>query len=414
MTKNIWLLNHYATNQFLNKSGRHFWFAEHLKKRNYNPTVFCANTIHNSEEIIHIPGQKHLIKTTDSIPFIFVKTNRYKGNGFSRIRNMINFYRNIISVGKTHAKYYGKPNIILASSVHPLTLVAGIQLAKKFNVPCICEVRDLWPESMVAYNVLKENHPLTRLLYHGEKWIYERADALVMTWEGGKDYIIDQGWENEIPQNKIHHINNGVVIESFDQNSEEHVLADPDLETDQFKSIVYTGSIRKVNNIGLLLDVAKIIEQKGYTELRFLIYGTGNEKEMLKQRCIDENINNVIFKGHVERKYIPAILKKSHINLLHNTSTSLDKYGQSQNKLFEYLAAGRCIVQTYETGYSICEKYNCGLSAKKQTAEQIAETIIKASDENRNKQMGKNARQAAYHYDFNVLTEKLINIIEQL
>jgi glycosyltransferase involved in cell wall biosynthesis len=170
-----------------------------------------------------------------------------------------------------------------------------------------------------------------------------------------------------------------------------------------------------VNNLGMLLDAAKIIQNQGEKEIRFLIYGSGDESGALKKRCEEENINNVIFKGRVEKKYVPSILKKSYINILHNSSTSLDKYGQSQNKFFEYLAAGKCIVQTYTTGYSICGKFNCGISASIQNAEEIAKSIITAcNDESKNKMMGENARQAAYQFDFNRLTEKLINIIESV
>src|SRR5690606_33888217 len=106
--------------------------------------------------------------------------------------------------------------------------------------------------------------------------------------------------------------------------------------------------------------------------------------------------NNVIFKGRVEKKYIPAILKKSYANILHNSSTSLDKYGQSQNKFFEYLAAGRCILQTYTTGYSICENYKCGISTKVQNSEKIAEALmILCEDKDYVLKMGMNAREAA-------------------
>lgn len=412
MRKNIWIINHYATDQFVNKSGRHYWFAQHLKARGYAPVVFCANTVHNTDDVIHVRSKYHLTESVDSIPFVFVKTNAYAGNGPNRFRNMINFYRNVFPAAKRYMKKHGKPDVIFASSVHPLTLVAAIQLAKHFNVPCICEVRDLWPESIVAYGVLKREQLFTQLLYRGEKWIYEQADAVVMTWEGGRDYIVDQGWENDIPLDKIHHINNGVVIDTFDKNSETYVIDDPDLQTTEFKNVVYTGSIRKVNNLGLLLDAAKIIQERGENEIRFLIYGTGNERVALEKRCQTEQINNVIFKGRVERKFIPSIVKQSHINIVHNSSTSLDKYGQSQNKLFEYLAAGRPIVQTYKNGYSICERYECGIHAETQTAEQIANTIIQASRDGVSEKMGENARQAAYDYDFNVLTEKLIHIIE--
>ena len=43
--------------------------------------------------------------------------------------------------------------------VHPLTLVAGIKIGKKLKVPCICEIRDLWPESFIAHNILKRTIP---------------------------------------------------------------------------------------------------------------------------------------------------------------------------------------------------------------------------------------------------------------
>ena len=73
--------------------------------------------------------------------------------------------------------------------MHPLTLVAGIKIAKQFGIPCICEVRDLWPESIVAYGALKRNSIIAKILYQGEKWIYKKADSIIMTWEGGKNIL---------------------------------------------------------------------------------------------------------------------------------------------------------------------------------------------------------------------------------
>lgn len=415
MKKNIWIWNHYATKMYKDQAGRHYWFAENLLKEGYNPTIFCASTIHNSNEIIETGSEMYSSDETNGVPFVFVKTPQYLGNGRQRIKNMYSFYKNLFSVSKKYTEQHGKPDVILASSVHPLTLVAGIKVAKKLGIPCICEVRDLWPESIVAYGALKRNSVTAKVLYQGEKWIYKRADSVIMTWEGGRDYIINQGWENQIDLNKIHHINNGVIIDTFDTNSEKYRLEDPTLKEMHFKNIIYAGSIRKVNNLGILLDAAKVIQEKGIKEIRFLIYGSGDEKQILEKRCEEEGIHNVIFKGQVEKKYIPFILKRAYINILHNSSTSLDKYGQSQNKFFEYLAAGKCIVQTYITGYSICEKYNCGISASVQNPEEVAKTIIYAcSNEQQNILMGKNARKAAYHYDFRELTKKLIDTIESV
>lgn len=415
MKRNIWIWNHYATNMYKDRAGRHYWFAQNLIKAEYEPTIFCASTVHNSNENIDTMGQKYTVNIIDGIPFVFVKTPDYTGNGKKRIKNMTAFYRNLFPVAKQYAEIHGKPDVILASSVHPLTLVAGIKIAKKLGVPCICEVRDLWPESIVAYGFLKRSSIITKILYQGEKWIYKKADSIVMTCEGGKEYISDQGWDKQINLDKVVHINNGVIVDTFDINCEENHTTDLDLLDSNYKNVIYAGSIRKVNNLGMLLDAAKIIQEKGYLEIRFLIYGSGDESEMLKQRCNDEGINNVIFKGRVGKRFVPYILKQAYVNILHNSSTSLDKYGQSQNKLFEYLAAGKCIVQTYSTGYSICDKYNCGISVSIQNAEEIAKAVIEAcSDEKTNILMGHNARQAAYEFDFNKLTNKLIKVIESV
>lgn len=413
MKRNIWIWNHYATNMFIDKAGRHYWFAEHLIREHYNPTIFCASTVHNTSNNIDTKGKKYILDNSNGIPFVFIETPDYTGNGKLRILNMLAFYKKLFPVAKEYAKLHGKPDVILASSVHPLTLIAAIKISKKFNIPCICEIRDLWPESIVAYGVLKRESFIAKVLYKGEKWIYKKADSIVMTWEGGKQYIVDQGWDKEIDITKVTHISNGIVIESFDKNSEQNQIVDPDLDDESYKNIVYAGSIRKVNNLGLLLDAAKIIQEQGNKDIRFLIYGSGDESDMLKKRCKDEEIFNVIFKGRIDKKYVPYVLKKAYINVLHNSSTSLDKYGQSQNKLFEYLAAGKCIVQTYSTGYSICEKYNCGVSASIQSAEEIAKAVMKAcSDDKENETMGKNARKAAYDFDFKKLTQNLINVIE--
>ncbi len=412
MRKNVWIWNHYATNMFFDQAGRHFWFAENLIIKGYKPTIFCASTNHFSDNHIDIKGSRYSLDSVNNIPFVFVITPEYKGNGKKRVLNMISFYRGLFKTAKEFAELTGKPDVIIASSVHPLTLVAGIKIAKKFDIPCICEVRDLWPESIVAYGSLKRNSVVAKLLYQGEKWIYKKANSVIMTWEGGSQYIKDQGWDNQIDLNKVKHISNGVIIDSFDKNSKEYQIEDADLNDKNYKNLVYAGSIRRVNNLGLLLDAAKKIQQKDQ-QVRFLIYGSGNEKEKLENRCKEEGINNVIFKGRVEKRMIPSILKRSYANILHNSSTSLDKYGQSQNKFFEYLAAGRCVIQTYTTGYSVLDKYNCGVSASKQNPEEVAKTILEiCRDGEKANKMGRNARQAAYEFDFKKLTNKLIEIIE--
>lgn len=413
--KNIWIFNHYATNMFFEKGGRHYSFAKILKERGYNPVIFCASTNHNTNENVFFYEKNRLYEEAivDDIPFVFIKTPSYKGNGRERILNMVSFFRNLKKISKPYSVKKGNPDIIIASSVHPLTMVAGIKIARKFNIKCITEVRDLWPESLVAYSIIKRNSLVSKLLFRGEKWIYKKSDQIIMTWPGGKQYIIDKNWDNEVNIEKVKYIPNGTIIKKFDSNSENYKIVDEDLENKNYKNIVYAGSIRKVNNLNLLIDAAKIV-QKENSQIRFLIYGDGTEKAVLEKKCVMENIDNVIFKGKVKKCEIPYILKNSYANILHNTSTILDRYGQSQNKFFEYLASGKCVIQTYTNNYSILDKYDCGFSAKFQTDTEIANIILLACrDEILTEKMGKNARKQALKYDFNKLTDELISTIKE-
>lgn len=414
MKKRIWIINHYATRMFFEQGGRHLWMATELKKQGYEPIILCADRVHNGKEVVPV-GEGYAVKQYHGIPFLFFKTRPYEGNGANRVANMWDFYHGLMKHYYEISRKIWKPDVILASSVHPLTILAGIRMAKKMRIPCISEVRDLWPESLVAYGSIEKNSPVTKLLYQGEKWLYKKSDAVIITFEGGRQYIQDKGWEKEIPLSKIHYINNGVDVHEFEQHMTDCVWPDSQL-TDGNYHVTYTGSIRRVNDVGILLDAAKIIEAQGLSDIEFLIYGEGNERETLEQRVRDEQISNVFIKGPVDKKYIPYILSHSHINILQNASTILDKYGQSQNKYFEYMAAGRFIIQTYKTGYNVLERENCGILVENQTPEEIAKAIAMVYNMpmEEYQQACRKTRALAEEFDFAVLTGKLIDIIESV
>lgn len=415
MSKNIWLWNHYATDMYKNEGGRHYWFAEQLIRKGYDTTIFCANTYHNKEEFIDTKNKKYATDILNNIPFVFVKTVPALGNGIDRVKNMVLFYKNIFSVAKEYAKQTKKPDVIVASSVHPLTMVAGIQVAKKLKVPCICEIRDLWPEAIFAFNKSRENSVLGKILVAGEHWIYKNADALIFTKEGDTDYIKEKKWDIEqggdIDLNKCHYINNGINFEDFIEKSKNNVIEDKDLESNKF-NVVYTGAIRPVNNIGNLLDTAKLLKE--YKDIQFLIYGDGNQKELLEARIKNENITNVKMKGFINKQYIPYILSKSSVNILNYSQTEYNwSRGNSSNKLFEYMASGKPVISTVKMGYCIIDKYKCGFSAEDNTAQGLANSIlqIKSIGLNEYKDMSVNAVKGAKNFDFNKLTDKLIDVI---
>ena len=413
MKKTIWIMNHYAGNMFFDRGGRHYNFAKFLKIAGYSPVVFCANSKHNAKGHwfdVEPTWQEHTAEEI-GVPFVFVSARSYVGNGKQRILNMADFFTNVQKAAKEYAAQNGKPDIIYASSVHPLTLIAGIRLAKRYGVECVCEVRDLWPESLVAYGMLPRNNPITKALYLGEKWIYKKADRLIMTWPGGWDYICQRGWDRAIPQKKVTHIDNGVDLAAFLENAG-NPIEDADLaDTAHFKA-VYTGSIRKVNNLQLLVDAAKILHQRGNDSVKILVYGDGDEREFLTSQCAQ--LPNILFKGRVPKTAVPYVLSQADVSILHNSRSILDQYGQSQNKFFEYLAAGRPVLMTDSVGHSVCKARNCGLELEDQTPEAVADALeaLAALPKAEYLTYCDNARTAAVDYDFANLTKKLIGVLE--
>lgn len=414
MKKHVWILNHYAGHMLFDRGGRHYNFAKHLQRNGYEPVVFCCNAKHGDGGYhFESPDLWHAHQAEEiGVPFVFVNARSYVGNGKRRVLNMIDFYFNVKKAAKEYAAKNGKPDIIYASSVHPLTLVAGIQLAKHFGVECICEVRDLWPKAIVVYSErLSDSNPLIKLLYQGEKWIYKKADKLIFTMEGGYDYIVEQGWEKAVPREKTYPINNGVDLKRFHENRNRYQIEDEDLESPDIFKVVYAGSIRKVNNLGLLLDAAKEIRNP---RVRILVWGSGDELPGLKQRLADENISNVVFKDRVEKKYIPYIVSKADLNIVHSHPSPMSFYGPSLNKLFEYLAAERPVFFDRPSKYNPAITFKAGTEISDVTAKSIAEEI------ERYVRMGveeyteycQNAKRAAQEYDFANLTKKLIAVME--
>lgn len=415
MRQNIWIMNHYASTDYQDRGGRHYNLSKCLMDKGYNPVVFCAQTMHNTNEIVDLQGCLYRqIEAPTGVPFVFVKCRSYVGNGKQRILNMVEFYCNVKKSAKEYAAQCGKPDVIYASSVHPLTLVAGIQLARYFGVRCICEVRDLWPESLVVYGIASPKNPAVLALRWLEKWIYQKADAMVFTMEGAYDYIVKQHWEEKIPRSKVFYINNGVDLEAFLENQSRYSVDDPDLTDPNTFKVVYTGSIRKANGLDQLVKCAEHLRDK--PNIRFLIYGAGEELEHYQSLCREQSLTNCVFKGRVPKSQVPYILSKGDINVLNYSpeTKKVYQYGSSQNKLFDYLASGKPIVSNIDIPYSPVTKWKCGISEDLTTGELYRDAILRIYQlpEADYQTMCENAARAAQEYDFEVLTEKLIAVIE--
>ena len=403
----IWLINHYAVPPQYYPLARPSLFAKNLIKMGHEVTIIAASTVHNSDcQNLIEDGLRVKYFKDDGISYVLINCKSYKGNGKDRVINILQFACRLPKV----LDILDKPDVIVATSFDPLTCYAGIRYAKKHGIKAIAEIADLWPETLVAYNGISPMNPAVLYLRYIEKKIYTMADNIVFTMEGAYDYIKDQGWEKVIPRDKVAYINNGIDLELFNYNREHFKIEDTDLEDNSKFKVIYTGSIRKVNNLGVLLDTAKYLEDK---RIVFLIWGDGDELEQLKERVRVERIENVVFKGNVPKKYVPFITSKGDINIAHNGQSQIFTYGISFNKIFDYFAAGKPILCDFDSDYNPVIMHGAGVEVKSVEPREIAKKIVQIANMNEKEysELCLNALRAAEHYDFKVLAGNMLEVI---
>ena len=411
---NIWIVNHYAIPPSMGGLVRHYYFSKYLQKKGHNVKIFTSSKIHNTD--INMIKDKSLYKEEmeDGVEYTFVRSRDYKGNGLDRILNMID---TPFKIQKAMRCFYKKekPDVIYTSSPDLFVAFFALLFGKMHKIPVVVEIRDLWPESIVEYNGMSRKNPIIQILYQLEKWIYKKADQLIFTMEGGKEYIKDKGWDKKINLDKVNHVNNGVDLEEFAEDVKRYQIQDNDLEDEKFFKVIYVGSVRRANNIETLVNVGKELKQRGNDKIKIIIYGDGTDRESLEKRCKTEGLENVIFKGKVEKKYIPYILSKSNLNILNYKQANTWKYGGSQNKQFEYLASGRPICSNVKMGYSIIRTNDCGVEDNIISTKDYADVVLKYAEmsEEKYKQECENAKKAAQLYDYHLLTEKVEHILEK-
>lgn len=405
--KKIWIINHYAEPPEGGKYLRHFIFAKKLIERGYQVKIISASTIHNTD-INNTDGHSPYIeKLIDGVPFVFVKTRSYFGNTIDRIMNILDYY---FGVKKIYKKL-GKADVIYTSGPHPFNWRAARYIKKKTGAKFIVETRDLWPETFVCMGKLSRNNIIARILYAHEKSIYKSADKLIFTMPLAYKYLEKIG----VDISKFNYINNGIDIEEFNKKISEYKYYSPEYSDFKGFKLVFPGAMGNANGVEKIVEAADIVNRSDYRDIRFYLFGNGTKEEELKKIKEDKKIDNLYFMGKVDKKFIPSILSQADVNILtHAYLPELYKYGISPNKIFEYYASGKPIISNVECGFDLVEEYKCGRTVKPLDGKYIAEAVLDFYNMPKEKYdyYSHNALEAAKKYDFEILTDKLVEVIE--
>jgi glycosyltransferase involved in cell wall biosynthesis len=267
--------------------------------------------------------------TATSEPMLrLVRTTGYASNGIGRVVNWLSY-----AAAATVAGIRGpRPTVVYASSPHLFAGLAGWLVATARRSSFVLEVRDLWPAVLVEMGALTERSPLFRVMGGVERFLYRRADALVVLTEGVRDALVASG----VPIDKLSVIPNGAEPSDF------AVDADRDELRRRFGFggfvLLYAGAHGPANGLDLVLDAA--VELADLPDVRFVLVGDGLTKPTLQAEARRRNLANVTFLDPVAKERMPELLAAADIGLHVLADVPLFRYGVSPNKLYDYMAAG--------------------------------------------------------------------------
>lgn len=411
--KKIWIVNYYSAPPDLAFNPRHIKFGRALMDKGYDVTIVTSSYLRRHNRQLIEGKAKYRMDTYGGLKYIHVKALEYSGNGLRRMLSIFGFAIRLFRLGNR----LGSPDIIY-HNIHMPFDYPVTKLAKRLGARYIVEAWDLWPHAFVRHGLASRWNPAMALAYRLEYLSYKRAESIIFTMEGGADYLAERGLTTEsggtIDRCKVHHLNNGVDLAEFDGNTKAMAFPDSDLDDENSFKVLYVGSIRQVNKVGLLIEAARLLLEAN-ENIRILIYGDGPERPALLELVKAQGISNVVFKDRwLPFAKIPYVLSKGSINAM-NYGENFGGYGISAGKFFLYLAAGKPVVCNVESRYCLIQKHRLGVARQFRDAREYADAVLELknlpSDEYQ--MMCKRARDTAETHDYRVLAERLSQIIER-
>ena len=167
-------------------------------------------------------------------------------------------------------------------------------------------------------------------------------------------------------------------------------------------------SIEDHNGIDCLIDAAKLVMDRNYNEINFLIVGDGTLKEKMQKKVFDLNLNNnVKFTGHVSHE---KVIEYFHSLSVFIAMSTRESFGVS------ILEAAACGIPSITSNVGGLPEVNLnektGYTIKANDSQKLADLIIMYYKNNKKKEdMGLNARKnVEENFDWNKCVKKMVDI----
>jgi glycosyltransferase involved in cell wall biosynthesis len=231
-----------------------------------------------------------------------------------------------------------RPDIVIGTSPQLLVGISGWFLSKVKRAPFVFEVRDIWPDAIVASGVGRENSLLARSLRAISRFLHRVADKIVVVTPAFESDLVDN-WH--VPGEKIAIVQNGVETDLFSPGPASAGLVDELGLAGRFV-ISYVGTIGLAHGLGTILDVAEEL-RKELPEALFLIVGEGAEREELVEQSRRRGLDNVVFVSQQPRARVVDVVRASDVCLVLLKDAPIFET-VIPTKMLEFMSCGRPVV----------------------------------------------------------------------
>jgi len=312
-------------------------------------------------------GYKNKLYQTEKISGITVKrvwTFIAENKGFFlRIIDYLSFMFSSMICGL----FTKKNDMIIATSPQFFTLLSGYFISLLRRTPLIIEIRDMWPESIVAVGAMNEKSFVIRLLKKIANFIYKKSTVIVCVTNSFKEELINKG----INESKIKVVQNGFDLSklltptiSVEEVEKKYSIRKDDL------IVSFIGTIGMAHGLNIVLKAAKNLN-----DVKFLIIGEGAEKKELIKKANEDKIDNVIFIDNISWQEIVNINQLIDFHLIHlKKDPEFTKVIPS--KIFESMALKKPIIMGVDgEAKSIVNQAKCSVNIRPENDDDLVKAI---------------------------------------
>jgi glycosyltransferase involved in cell wall biosynthesis len=281
---------------------------------------------------------------------IWLRTKRYART--ASIHRVLSWFDFEYRLWRLDDERLPRPDIIIVSSLSLFTVLNGIRLSRKYRVPLVFEVRDIWPLTMIEEGGFSSRHPLALLMGWIERLGYRKAALTIGTMPNLGPHASRVAGRavqcNCIP---------------FGFDPEQIAAAEasppvvPRLERTADQLVVgYAGSMGISNALDTIVECA--IRLKDDPRFKFVLLGDGDVRAKLM--AMTAECPNVQWVGRVPRGEVVEYLKQCDLLYFAVHDSKVWESGMSLNKLTDYLVAAKPVLASYSGFPSILDEAGCG------------------------------------------------------